>query len=657
MKCILSFGLQVIISLVWTSSTVLAGSITPPGTDGQVIYNNSGQWGAESSVGLSNGGTGATNASDALYNIEGSYNPIACGGTSPPVWCAGSDLGAYINAAVAHIGSSNVGRIVIPPTSTPIAYSTPIVMGLNIILDCQGSQLNFTPTTTLAALTIAGNGSNLTGWNYHTGKVTNCAIVHSSGYTNGNTNVGFFQGGDPNNVFSSSTAFGPAVEFDNVTITGFFQGIALGNNAWNLNWYGGKIAHNYDGIYDGSGQSNSGEAADLVGVVIFNNSHCGMNALNYNHEWLFEGSRWDYNAEGICGSGLSAKFTGNTHFEQNTAPFITITSSANVVIDPASVWIATSTVTGSGLFYFEGSSSVFNIITIHNLTFGGNHTPAYVVFTNGAGSTRNMDFVNIADQTATPFTANTDAPTTTVTRSAETIVGTLNATAFSGPLTGAVVSPTFALNGTAYSGTAWTTTSPVWNIPPQTLTDTTGSGTVAVKAAYSLMQPTFTSTSSQTDTLGATLYIDGAPVAGTNNTISNRYAIYTPGSASFAGGIFGLSSVNSSLYSSSSGKVFISSTAPTITSGFGTSPTLGTGPASDSFDITIGSTPGTSGVIGMPTGTNNWNCHANDVTTPAELVFMTAHSNTSMTLSFYNSSLSLTAPTAADDIAVVCMGH
>jgi len=57
----------------------------------------------------------------------------------------------------------------------------------------------------------------------------------------------------------------------------------------------------------------------------------------------------------------------------------------------------------------------------------------------------------------------------------------------------------------------------------------------------------------------------------------------------------------------------ISSTAPTISSGFNTTPTITNGTAF-SFAINTGATPATNtGVIGLPTATNGWSCAGQDL--------------------------------------------
>jgi len=58
---------------------------------------------------------------------------------------------------------------------------------------------------------------------------------------------------------------------------------------------------------------------------------------------------------------------------------------------------------------------------------------------------------------------------------------------------------------------------------------------------------------------------------------------------------------------------YVSPTAPTISSGFGTSPSIQSSNGTSSFRVNVG-TGGvaTSGVIGMPAATTGWNCQVTD---------------------------------------------
>jgi hypothetical protein len=104
----------------------------------------------------------------------------------------------------------------------------------------------------------------------------------------------------------------------------------------------------------------------------------------------------------------------------------------------------------------------------------------------------------------------------------------------------------------------------------------------------------------------------------------------------------------------------VSATAPTISSGFGTSPSVTANNGTAAFRINVG-TGGTAtdGVVGLPTAANGWNCFASDITTPAtgHTIKQSAGTTTSVTLTNYNNAGTATAWAASDIIIVNCMAY
>lgn len=75
------------------------------------------------------------------------------------------------------------------------------------------------------------------------------------------------------------------------------------------------------------------------------------------------------------------------------------------------------------------------------------------------------------------------------------------------------------------SDVSWGTTGKQFAVSNGTLTDTTGSGTIATRVGSSFNNVTYASTNAVTLTNAANLYISGAPSAGTNTSITNSYAL------------------------------------------------------------------------------------------------------------------------------------
>lgn len=82
----------------------------------------------------------------------------------------------------------------------------------------------------------------------------------------------------------------------------------------------------------------------------------------------------------------------------------------------------------------------------------------------------------------------------------------------------------FQLNGN-FSTTAWTTNGVRFRAVGRTYTDTSSSGTVTTQVIDSWGRPTIAASSATTYTHCATVYITNAPIAGSNVTITNPYAL------------------------------------------------------------------------------------------------------------------------------------
>jgi len=155
------------------------------------------------------------------------------------------------------------------------------------------------------------------------------------------------------------------------------------------------------------------------------------------------------------------------------------------------------------------------------------------------------------------------------------------------------------------------------------------SGTLAT-----LANPTFT----------GTVTIPGGTINGT------IIGATTPATGQFTG-----LSITSNL---SGGHLIFSTTTPTVSSGFGTSPSINQYNGTAGFQIIIG-TGGTAstGVVTLPTAADGWACDAADVTTQSTSVFYTketAYTTTSVTLTQYNDAAVATAWTAGDHVVVKC---
>ena len=116
--------------------------------------------------------------------------------------------------------------------------------------------------------------------------------------------------------------------------------------------------------------------------------------------------------------------------------------------------------------------------------------------------------------------------------------------------TGLIATTSLSIGGTSGSATAWGAAGIQSKYLATNYTDssTSISGTAALSTFNSFAQPTLLATNtSVTTTNAATIYIANAPVAGTNMTITNSYALYVAaGQSFFAGNV----SMNGTIFSS-----------------------------------------------------------------------------------------------------------
>jgi len=120
---------------------------------------------------------------------------------------------------------------------------------------------------------------------------------------------------------------------------------------------------------------------------------------------------------------------------------------------------------------------------------------------------------------------------------------------------------------------------------------------------------------------------------------------------SFASGTVGGSSTTSSIMVGGGLKftnLLLSATAPTISSGFGTSPSIVQQNGTAAFEVNVGTGgSATNGVIGLPTAANGWSCTAIDMNTN-DVTRETAFTTTSVTLT------AASAWIASDKLLVNC---
>jgi len=291
----------------------------------------------------------------------------------------------------------------------------------------------------------------------------------------------------------------------------------------------------------------------------------------------------------------------------------------------------------------------------HTITLGGNFS------TSGANS---LTFT-------TTGTTNVTLPTS------GTLLTTAGASSTYAPIdsptfTGTVTIPTITLSGGTIDGTA------IGNTTPSTGTFTSvnaqGAGTFGTTAnsggATFLINENLSSTNGTISEIVAKTGTGHSASIVDDQGASSSVAIFQNGGMDTGGldiianaGVIDIAS--NTVFSGTSfsvlGDALFFSTAPTIASGFGTSPSISASNGTAAFSIHIG-TGGTSstGTLNMPTATDGWVCDAADITTQSASVFYTKETGDSastVVLTQYNDTATATAWVAGDTVLVKCSAY
>lgn len=222
------------------------------------------------------GGTASANVSDALQTVSGVLNASACGKAQTPSWCAGSDVGAWVNSAISYAIAQGWigGKIILDPTSS-YNQSTQITKPEEVLLDCQSSKLIWQSTSGTAIAAGGTAGASI----FNPGGFRDCFLQTAGGYTSGNTNIAIYSGGDPAGIINAVDARDANDIFDNVHISGFKTGYTHGNNSFSNTLKNITASNNYDAIYGVPVQTGLVTAfsisSNIVTVVVGNTFSAG----------------------------------------------------------------------------------------------------------------------------------------------------------------------------------------------------------------------------------------------------------------------------------------------------------------------------------------------------------------------------------------------
>jgi hypothetical protein len=213
---------------------------------------------------------------------------------------------------------------------------------------------------------------------------------------------------------------------------------------------------------------------------------------------------------------------------------------------------------------------------------------------------------------------------------------------------GAASVPAYLLSGTVLTGGTGTTNFPHVFVQPAGTTAATSWSTSGTGLGMNLA------------TGFAGKFIDAHIAGGAALFTVNNDGSLVAGTAAGAISVFPVIRISNS-FQFNSGKVITSATAPTIASGFGTSPSVPNNNGTAAFTINVGTGgTATSGVVTMPAATAGWACNVTPNAAPqagAEM-FSVPTSTTSITITNYTSStgVALAWPASAV-LQVTCTGY
>jgi len=272
------------------------------------------------------------------------YHPAACGTlTNVPSWCAGSDMGAWINAAYA-AGTSPVGIIV---DAGNYSFSTPIVFGVNnkeVTVWTNGAQLTYTASSGTAITFQTGTSVNAPSSIYDLNLTTNVSAATTTGLAIGasGTQANFVKLVNPSiNSFKylvTDISYGAEIispTFYNCSSAAGSQGITITGSGDDLHVKGGNITGCATNVYQSANENNwldnvilANATTDDV-VVTAGQMRCtachfvnapGATALYLNNASTFATDNSYY--EDDATSGNSASPIVNTGVLSNTATTI-----------------------------------------------------------------------------------------------------------------------------------------------------------------------------------------------------------------------------------------------------------------------------------------------------------------------------------------------
>lgn len=400
------------------------------------------------------------------------------------------------------------------------------------------------------------------------------------------------------------------------------------------------------------------------GLAYFNGSGNLVAAGNIPAAWLGTTATTALAGNTVVGSGTvtsvatTAPITGGTFTTTGTIACATCATTTNggALSATAPASISAAGVIANGLANVTNNAQTQAAIVPNTAPSAGQ------ILVGNAGGTAYAP-VTVSGSGATITVASTGVHTISGIAAASITTGTSGANI---PLLNTANTQSGAMT---FSAAVTNSTNGAASVPAEIYTGTilTG-GTATTNFPNILLQPTGTTAVTSWSTSGTGLgfnlasgfsgnFIDAHITGG-----ASVFKVDNTGGATGSGVFTANGYRNTASYALTGGnKVLISATAPTIASGFGTSPSIVASNGTAAFTINVG-TGGiaSSGVITMPTATTGWACNVTPNAAPqaAAIMYSAPTSTTSITITNYTASTGVAlAWSASAVLQVTCTGY
>ncbi len=526
-------------SLTLTGSIASTGSRVTKGWFTNIESTNMISIGGTSLLDLGNTWTVANTWSSASPSVFKNFNTI--------LWAdqfTGADMGAKINAAYAALSAPG-GTIMIPTGShtfsTPITFTTQLKKVTLAGASTRGVELRYTGTGN--AITVNNTGASA---DYGFPALQNFTLIGND-TTVSSTQVGIYLGG---------TNGAAGLSIDNVNITTFGTGLSTGQNCYIITYKNATIRDCSVHMLYMAPANNSGEDMRFENVIFSDGANSTATDMVYldtgaASSILFLGCSFDDAQFRALANSSNITFV-SCHFEDpngaayGSYPYVVLDNSAGTnVVFTGGNFVNGQTTFKPTTFISTGMSTSINGTSFNKTPSGGTVTNAVTL--TGSGT---LSWSGLAPSGSNyTYLYGTTAATQSGT------VGT-GGTEFSVSTSGSPTAQQFGVTGN-FSRTAWTTGGAQLKVFGATITDTTSSGTVATCVANGIAGSTFAASSATTYTNASSLYIGGAPTAGTNVTITNPYSFYVnAGTSYFGGAVIGAANISTDI-TTTLGNIFV----------------------------------------------------------------------------------------------------